>query len=845
MNEPKKRNRSTLVCNFCKRRKIRCDKNQPCLSCVAHGNSVCEYQTPSTGNYDHHRNTTPAKLESRLDPGNGAYILPYSSASDPNDPMELELVALRLKVERLEKLLQLRVGKAEKQPMWRYTAEEYPTKALGRNPCAHESEFVSLQDNYVSFETMGTSLLRNYGPLSWVAMIKSDPAISPVLHYKRNEVFSQQINKDNRPISAVFAMGTKADAIVNEELEFKPILQRLRETRFEKEALVTYNAQARNLGFTVCTQDLLLETELIDKIKLLIPHERAMWLYINIFFSKVYQFLPFVDQDAFEIRVRRMVSTNRETHTIQLRIEKQMDLIYLGQLLLVLRFGYLNLFTAIPQLKKHQVPDMDREFLLDNPVAMETLEVAKLCLQLVNYFRTCNLPVLQLVLFIKVYYLYGPEYGESPEDTNTLAITALLLKMAMSLGLHREPENLKLANDDKRMNNLRRKLWYCLLCLDYEGCITNGFPCTIQKNNFDTEIPHYVAGTENVRDSETEKVLTMHFFQINNCYELTHPILAQVAAIRVPIALKNFCADLTGWEQKYFKNNNNMILRDIDGPLSVENIYDLIMFFNLSSLFISTLFHMYLHYDKLGNIELSYFYLKKLFVGVVRHVMMISKRFVECSDVWFQNSSDLVFVPALENVLHRLVVFLQAFLVRTRFSVLKCETSTSHIFKVGNDQDYSVYYHTLASAFTKVNQCLNVLFECINKLSSRYCYSWRCTKAQEILQPARNGEDYYLNYCRGKEVYLKLDCEMVVDFEQVLTTALEYAHSYSKKNRVHQPELEPTLAAMSSASSENVDTMDFVNMFWQQMHLMKGHADESVVEPEISMFDFETFDTMS
>lgn len=845
MYEPKRRNRSTLVCTFCKRRKIRCDKNQPCSSCVAHGNSVCEYQTPSASTNDKSAATQQIDVRSTdisVTNDSAAFTLPSLAGSDANDQMEVELLALRSKVEMLEKLLEQRLQKEKKPALWKYTSEEFATKRLGVNPCAHESEFVSLQDNYVSFETMGSTSLRNYGPLSWVAMIKSDPAVSPVLRYRREEVLRLPINKDARPLSGVFATNTIGDAIVNEELDFKPISQRSRESRFGKDTLDNYNLQARNLGFPVCTKDILQEHDLIEKVRVLIPAERAMWRYIDIFFSKVYQFLPFVDQEAFEIRVRRMVSTNPNDLSVHLKIVKHMDLIYLGQLLLVLRFGYLNLFTPIPQPRRKQVMDLEREYLLDNPVAMETLEVAILCLQQVNYFRTCNLPVLQLVLFIKLYYLYGPEYGESPEDTNTQASTALLLKMGMSIGLHREPENLKLANDDKRMNNLRRKLWYGLLSLDYDGCIGNGFPHTIQKNNFDTEIPHYVAGTENVKDREIEKVLTMRFFQINNCCELTRPILEQIASIRIPIALKTFCADLSQWEQKYFRKNN-LILRDIDGPLTVENIYDCVMFFNMALLSISTLYHLHLHYDKLGNIDLSYFYLKKTFLGVVRHVMFASKKFVDCSDVWFQNSSHIVFVPAFENVIHRSIVFLQAFLVRTRFSVLKCETLTSHKFKLANDAKYVTTYRLLTSTFDKVNESLRVIFECINKLSSRYCYSWRCTKAQEILYSARNGEDYYLNFCRGKEVYLKLNFDMLVDFELIVTDALnDVNNNYKNPNKPEQP----TLTNISTTSSgSNIDTMDFVNMFWLQMHLMKGHPDESVVEPDISFFDFEIFDAMN
>lgn len=38
-----KKKRPIKVCNFCRKRKIRCDKNSPCSSCVKFGNEKCEY----------------------------------------------------------------------------------------------------------------------------------------------------------------------------------------------------------------------------------------------------------------------------------------------------------------------------------------------------------------------------------------------------------------------------------------------------------------------------------------------------------------------------------------------------------------------------------------------------------------------------------------------------------------------------------------------------------------------------------------------------------------------------------------------------------------------------------
>lgn len=785
-------------------------------------------------NFDTASTRSPASISS------APFKSPKSVVDPATDPMEMELVALRGKVEFLEKSLLNRQPKEVTTHIWEFGVHDYIQKALGLNPCAHESEFVSFQDSYVSFERMGGTSLRNYGPLSWVALIKSEPAVAPIIEYKRNAIIKAQKTRGPDTVIDLFATSSTADALVNEELEFKSLKVGSRESRPLHEKLAEFNAQARNLGFTVCSTDLLQVPELVDKIRILIPQEKAMWKYIEIFFTRTYAFLPLLDQEVFEGNVRRLVKFSKSNSNPQLQVEKQMDLVHLAHLLLVLRFGYLELFPSILESSSITPKDEDREFLLDNPVAIEAPDVAELCLHLFNYIRTCNLPVLQLLLFLKVYHLYGPENGNTPEDTNSQALPSFLLKMGMSLGLHREPENLKTANKDKRSNNLRRKIWYCLLFLDYEGSITNGLPVSIQKNSFDTELPHYERGSENVRDENAEKVLAAQYYQINSCFELTGPILEQISSVRIPIALRNLCGDLSTWEHKYFKNMT-LPLNSANQPLTVTEIYNSVVFFNMASIYVTTLYHMFLHYIKTGNTELAYFYLKKLLVAAIQPAVVYSKRFTELSDTWFAENSHVVFVPAFQNFSHRAAVVLQAILVRARFSILKCETLKDHSFNLANDTDYVQQYQTLKSIFDKSTKCLLIIVESIIKLSSRYCYSWRCSRAQENLKLARNGEDYYLNYCRGKEAYLSLTTEMKQDLDLTFSDILDEVKGKTRGDRGRSTHS----LAESDSTVEDINLIhegmnfstDYANLFWLQMNNMKGQPEELMDPIEVSFFN--------
>ncbi|SGZ52879.1 CIC11C00000005383 [Sungouiella intermedia] len=852
-NLARKRNRLTLVCTFCKRRKIRCDKKQPCSSCVTHGNSDCSYQTPTIKDdkdidtSDNYKRSLLRELSTVE--GNGHHHLiphepPQLSPKDPSDPMEAELVALRSKVERLEKYLLEKESSKTNVPLWQYQLQDFSEKTWGVVPYDHDTDNISFLENFGLLDQIGTTSARYFGPLSWLAMLKSDPALAPVIQLKKDEVLTKHGDPTNRPAGTAFKTSSQ-DPIVNEDLEFKPFKQQSRDLRLQISQLDAFNKNARLLGFPVCPVDILLENDLTQKIRLLIPRRQAMWRYLEIYFNQVYPVFPFIDQDFFEDTVHRLIHHADDHSPAQLKITKQMDLIYLGQILIVLRLGYLNMFPCIS--RKHEYSLPEREYLLDNPMVIESLEVANLCLQLSNYFRTCNLAVLQLVLYIRVYFMFAPEYGESPEDPSNQSITAQLIRMALSLGVHREP-HLESTIEEKKMNNLRRKLWYSLINLEFVGSTANGFPTSIQFNQYDVDMPHFVLGGENVKSFALEKSLRSNFLLMGQSYDTILPVLEHVTSIRSPVLLKDLCADIQNWENKYFKTLK-LTIHEIDGPLSVETVFESTRFLNSAVSATGIIFQLYLYYEKQGNIDLSYFYYKKLMGAVARNVVIIAKRFIKYSSVWFAETSHLTFVPVLEAALHRCMILLLSALMRTRYSVLQCEKLSLHRYNLDNDVQYASRYSLMVDIYFKLTKFVGIIEECNRRLSKRYCYSWKCVFVQESLRALRNGEDFFLKYRRGKEVYLLLTLDMLADYDSFVSEILQEVEASIQSKwdpQANGEDLEQAASTPGSSLSSGIDgVLDFANVFWLLMHQMKGFPDDSIADPTVNgIFDVEWLDVL-
>ena len=74
--------------------------------------------------------------------------------------------------------------------------------------------------------------------------------------------------------------------------------------------------------------------------------------------------------------------------------------------------------------------------------------------------------------------------------------------MAYSMGLNREPDNFKDCLNNERLNNVGRKIWHSLLINDFMNAYTYGSPLTSAGMFYDTKVPFYRKGNENVFESQ-------------------------------------------------------------------------------------------------------------------------------------------------------------------------------------------------------------------------------------------------------------------------------------------------------------------------------------------------------
>lgn len=820
MPQPRRRNRNTFVCTFCKRRKVRCDKGNPCSTCVKYGNPVCEYskdlfsaahlppvvesqeQYPLRPSVEPFRSASAASLEkppfhsppnkssstsSSMTASTGSsggssttsasYGLPTPTASyavppypqHPVPEVQSELHLLEKKILMLEKSVSLLRPADGTQPVWS-TPPVLPTP---------DAEPFSFHRTFLPFAVFKGRLSRYVPPLLWIALIRSDNALRHLFSYNwkanfsRAEMFVLQLQQASEPSDRVFIDRFAHEVSITGTFDLNAK---------DKRAAVgiqKYYEKAKATGLTVFDGDLLTGLALDERYLQVLPTRKVLWMLVDRFFARVYVFFPFIDQFSFEEEIARILgSDSRADEKIsRLHTKRKLDFVHLGILMVVLRFGYLSLFTnsdAINELNLKSTsesgPAADLKYLLNNPIHMDVIDLSNESLAHCGFLRYSNIHILQLCLYLKLYYMFAPENCDSPDDTNANGNTAMVVNTAVSLGLHREPEKLGLTARDGKTDHLCRKMWYFLLIVDVTESMSTGISPSTDKDMFDTYIPYYDPGNENVRDPEVEKEAVAILTSMERCYDPLHEVAKGVSKIRHQSSIITYRTLITKFETECLMPMNFSI--PDKKKISPREIIEFKIYLQSRFLLVSTTFHFFNYYERLNEIEPAYYYFKKILGVVIGDMMPIFSDYVEKSLIWFEDSTDLAITPVLQNLVHKCFIILLAVLIRCRFSILGCETLHNHLQNLMYNSKYKTRFELLNELHSVTYQCFDIFVDTSARLSSRYYYSWRSVKTQEKLRSVRDGRDFYLDWCRGKETPFRFDSDVLQDIIGTIREAL-------------------------------------------------------------------------
>lgn len=734
---------------------------------------------------------------------------------------------------------------SETTPLWKASPDDPLFLLRDRNPFPPDMAVFSFNNGYVPFMCAGNITARYLPPLCWVSLVRLDPAISPIFWYKKGSL--QTRIKNEKPVQPSDKVFQDKFLLANVDKVKYENPKRKHFNTEKSEIVKRFNESAMLVGLTVFDGEIDPNVDIASKVRLLLPTRKVVWLLIDLFFERLYPYYPLLDQFDFEEQVIALLGFRDEddAEVTQLDITTKMDVITCGILLLVLRLAYLSVITnntavneAIFKGTDESEEGRKRTFLIHNPIHIDVIDIAQQCLHCFGYLRYCNIQILQLSVFIQVYQCYAPENGEGYDDITVKGHTAMLINMAMSLGLHREPNNFSIGMRDLRMKNLSRKIWWYLVILDSHATISSGVPLSTRRLQFDTAPPFYTEGCSNVKDDDLEKTVIGLLAKFNKKFDDVAIMSDLVANVEPLVSVAELSNALSRLEAPLIANYSGELEFNPSASASVSSsVYEEVVrsirikiHFQSLIFLLSLSFHFFCYFEKVGNIDFAYYYMKKMVYFTVTKMSSFYNSFVENSYSFFEKTSDIPIVPTFQALVHKCMIFLQSILIRSRFSILQCETSSSHAMLLANNPHYKKRYELLRETWNLTENCLQVFVSHTTKMGSRFYYSWRCSKAQMVLKEIHQGTDYYLNYRKGNESYMLFTNTMLEDLNSLLRQSLDFL--FEKKTSSYESDsgmyVDEDTRILSTMPVSDLSSPFDENHLWNQMVMVKPRVDEAM-----------------
>lgn len=538
-------------------------------------------------------------------------------------------------------------------------------------------------------------------------------------------------------------------------------------------------------------------TKIIDQILSVLPKKKALWLLVKKFFCVLYPFFPFLDEFDFRMCLEKIFGPEcyEDKKITLINIVKRIDFSTIGILLVVIRLSYVSLFSNRIDINESRLNVGDSispkahetRYLLLNPILLQAIDVAHLCLNQFALLKKGRLPVLQCALYIRIYHCYAPEDGNGIDDAENQIFHGMLVQMAYSLGLNREMRDVKNSNIDKRKNNLRRKIWAHLCTEDFDRCYASGTFLSINSDYYNTLPPFTEPGNSNLRDVQLDDAVN-NTFKFNEAFLKgpTKHILRLVLKIDSQAKMSELTKYINHAEVGSFASFGRLIdyikpLESNEISYSSSKILKVSICLKCKLFFMILAFYFVSYYDEKGNPELRQFYITKMFSLVVEEVMPVMLPFIFKSESCFGEGANLKLNPNIQFCIHRCNELLIIGLCRNTASVYQLEGDPEHYEKLKNDAEYRQIFEKRIEISNIMIRCSQIFLFSAYVLSNRYYFAWTIEKAHSFMLSVVTNEEFYGQMAELKNVDV-CDCGALEQLVAMGKSGMSYLEKWMEVN---------------------------------------------------------------
>lgn len=617
---------------------------------------------------------------------------------------------------------------------------------LGFNPYDHNNpdELLDLYGGYSSIYTGFQDHVMNYGPFTWLSFIRKDRFCNILWNYIKSngpKTGEPQMipSKNQKATTAQHEQQFQTYSIKREEIS--PFNQTELKAQFNKDAL--------SVGLTVFEGEVDPKLNLNERIRLILPTQRGIWILINRFFRRVYPYIPLLDETYFRKHISRILGpeTYTDSKYEDINIRTKNDYATLGILLIVLRITYLSSFSNRNNVNERALASApgsefaEMKYILSNPINIDVINVARLCLAEFDLYKKNALVVLQCVLFLRIYGSLSPEDGDGTDGNDGHVLNTVCIQISYCMGLNREPFSHRNSASDEKVNNLKRKLWFYLKVIDLHLSYEFGFPQAIHDGFSDIQRPFYNPQNSNSYDINLERTLCEFMSTIDDFVDQFRFVVSRCLNIKTRLKMSEVTELASQLEVRmkfYFGSISDFT---IPSQLPVDHPFIKVLKCRLylsTRIFTMTLYyHFYLNYEKKEINDLCFFYIKKCFSIYTGDLLSEVLPLILHNDKNFDSNTtvpDLILNPNIEFAIHKGNQIIFGLWIRMVDAISIMESDLGmHKENMAHNPVYNLKYTRICTMVKLIDKIARFSTKCISRLSHRYYYAWRVAKAHQYL----------------------------------------------------------------------------------------------------------------
>lgn len=458
----KRRARKTFLCMRCRRKKAKCDRQLPCDQCI-------RSQCPSECYYDSAGSVGPPlptlkgmALAPRLDQPTTLSLKPFVGIN----PMVLSAHEINMHQVQL----------------------------------APQSAFLLKGAKLVDLRTAGRYryLKNTQRTLNIIELLQQDPSTRSFWTSKTNEIQCRLQTLFEFPLEQRLQIQANAHAHLGPTwitASFK-----------DSNAKAQLSAHGTPLGLSH-TLDYKERDPITDNLARILPHHSALMAYIALFFEKVYPVYPVIDEAWALENFSRVLEFDEKGQFLKINILSRDDLIFVSCILFMIRLAYLSCLTNVTARNKVilATTTVGSVHMAAAPVTRSAVDLAFRLYDEGQYRGKSLFMLLQASILRVVHHMLSLENDYAYSDLDGTLSCDTLVRLARNYLLERDPDELANISTNPRDRNLRRKVWFTIIQIDYAMSCIFSVPKRILPLTYDTKLPEFSPSHSNIQNLALEE----------------------------------------------------------------------------------------------------------------------------------------------------------------------------------------------------------------------------------------------------------------------------------------------------------------------------------------------------